>query len=52
MKELKEEIMHTILIHGNNIDELVGILKWALHKAEKLQDAQNESERNIYIHTQ
>lgn len=46
MKELKEEIMHTILINGNNIDELVNVLQWALKKAEALQDMQNESELN------
>jgi len=46
MEELKEEIMHTILINGNNIDELVDVLKWALHKAEALQDMQNECELN------
>ena len=46
MKELKEEIMHTILKDGKDIDELVSVLKWALHKAERLQDEQNESELN------
>jgi hypothetical protein len=41
MKELKEEIMHTILKDGKDIDELVDVLKWALHKAERFQDMQN-----------
>ena len=45
-KMLKEEIMHTILINGNNIDELVNVLQWALKKAEALQDMQNECELN------
>lgn len=46
MKYLKEEILHAILKDGNNIDELVDVLKWALKKAEALQDMQNDSELN------
>ena len=46
MEILKENIMHTILIDGKDIDELVNVLKWALHKAERFQDEQNESELN------
>lgn len=46
MKYLKEDIIHTIVKDGNTIDELVDVLKWALKKAEALQDMQNDSELN------
>jgi len=46
MDKLKEHIIYTINRDGKDIDELVSILKWALKKAEDLQDLKNECELN------
>ena len=46
MDKLKEHIIYTINRDGKDIDELVSILKWALIKAENLQDLQNKCELN------
>ena len=46
MDKLKEQIIYTINKDCKDIDELVSILKWALNKAEGLQDLKNECELN------
>ena len=46
MEHLKQQIISTINKDGKDIDELVSILKWALKKAQDLQDLKNESELN------
>jgi CRISPR/Cas system CSM-associated protein Csm2 small subunit len=46
MDKLKGQIIYTINRDGKDIDELVSILKWALKKAEDLQDLQNECKLN------
>jgi CRISPR/Cas system CSM-associated protein Csm2 small subunit len=46
MDKLKGHIIYTINRDGKDIDELVNILKWALKKAEDLQDLKNECELN------
>ncbi len=46
MENLKQQIISTINRDGKDIDELVSILKWALIKAQNLQDLKNECELN------
>lgn len=46
MENLKQQIISTINRDGKDIDELVSILKWALIKAQNLQDLKNETELN------
>ena len=42
MEKLKQQIISTLNKDGKDIDELVSILKWALIKAQNLQDLKDE----------
>ena len=46
MDKLKGHIIYTINRDAKDIEELVSILKWALQKAENLQNLKNECELN------